>query len=292
MSVSFRFRTVLIAVALLSAVFHAAPSRAQSLPKWEVGLGLGVISVPFYRGADAGRSYVLPIPYLKYRGRYLQVDEGGLRGKLFTSDRLLLDISVAAGVPVPETSDGARAGMRELHPTLEIGPQLEYRLRRARQRDAALWLRLPLRAAFSVDWNEFDDHGWVFAPYIEYETRNGGPRGPWKVGVGAGPLFATRGYHDYFYEVLPGQATAARPEYHAAGGYSGSRITLTAQKRYGDWWIGGFARLDNLNGAVFEDSPLVRENYYYAAGLAVSRLLATSRENVEVAVKTGDARRE
>lgn len=173
MSVSFRF--LVLTVALLVA---AAPSRAQSLPKWEVGLGLGVISVPFYRGADAGRSYILPIPYFKYRGRYLQVDEGGLRGKLFASDRLLLDISVAAGVPVPETSDGTRAGMRELHPTLEIGPQLEYRLRRARQRDAALWLRLPLRAAFSVDWNEFDDHGWVFAPYIEYETRNGGPRGP------------------------------------------------------------------------------------------------------------------
>ncbi|MEK7323200.1 MAG: MipA/OmpV family protein [Pseudomonadota bacterium] len=282
MPVPSRFRAVLTAAALLVAALPAAPSRAQSLPVWEVGLGLGVISVPFYRGADAGRSYAFPVPYLKYRGRYLQVDEGGLRGKLFTSDRLLLDISVAAGVPVPASRDGARAGMRELHPTLEIGPQLEYRLWRVRDRDAAVWLHLPLRAAFSVNWNEFDDQGWVLAPFVEYETRGAGPGGPWKVGVGAGPLFATGGYHDYFYEVLPGQATAARPEYHADGGYSGSRLTLTAQKRYGDWWIGGFARLDSLSGAVFEDSPLVRENYYYAAGLAVSRLLATSRENVEV----------
>ncbi len=291
MPISFRFLHSLSTAALLAAALPA-PARAQSLPLWEVGLGLGVISVPFYRGADAGRSYAFPIPYLKYRGRYLQVDESGLRGKLFTSDRLLLDISVAAGVPVPETSDGTRAGMPNLHPTLEIGPQLEYRLWRTEHRDAAAWLHLPLRAAFSVAWGEFDDQGWVFAPFIEYETRNGGPRGPWKVGIGAGPLFATRGYHDYFYEVLPGQATTVRPEYHADGGYSGSRITFTAQKRYGDWWIGAFARLDNLNGAVFEDSPLVRENYYYAAGLAVSRLLATSRETVEVAANTGSAGRE
>ncbi len=274
------FRAVLIAA--FASALHAAPAQARTLPVWEVGLGLGVLSVPFYRGAGDGRSYAFPIPYIKYRSRFLQVDEDGLRGKLFTSDRLLLDISLAGGVPVPENSDGPRAGMPSLHPTVELGPQLEYRLWQASAHRGAVWLHLPLRAAFSVAIGEVDDQGWVFAPYVEYETRDGNPGGPWAIGIGAGPLFATRGYHDYFYEVLPGQATPTRPEYHAEAGYSGSRITLSAHRRIGHWWLGAFARVDSLKGAVFADSPLVQEDYYYAAGIAISRVLAVSRTRVEI----------
>src|SRR3569623_1251868 len=109
-------------------------AQAETRPVWELGLGLGVLSVPYNRGADEGRSYLNPVPYIIYRSRYMQVDEEGLRGKLFRSDRLLLDVSVAGGVPVPENSDGPRAGMAKLSPTVEIGPQLEYELWRAGRR--------------------------------------------------------------------------------------------------------------------------------------------------------------
>lgn len=262
----------------LSLLLMGRP-QAQTLPAWEVGLGLGVISVSFYRGAAQGRTYFLPVPYLIYRGRFLQMDEGGIRGKLFTSDRLKLDVSMAAGVPVPEDTDGVRADMPKLSPSVELGPQLEYRLWRPQQGRGALWLHLPVRSAFSVNFGEFRHQGWIFSPFIEYETRDDGP---WAIGIGAGPLFADRGYHDYFYEVQANQATAARPEYHPDGGYSGSRVTLTLRRRVGHWWFAAFARADDLRGAVFTDSPLVQEESYYAVGVAMARVFATSRERVRV----------
>lgn len=275
-----RGRHRLAALALLIAVLPAA--HAQSVPVWELGLGLGVLSVPYYRGADQGRSYLLPVPYVLYRGRYLQVDEGGLRGRLFASDRLKLDLSVAGGVPVPENPDGPRTGMAELSPTVEVGPQLEYRLWRAHDRRDALWLHLPLRSAFSVNWGEFDDQGWVLSPNVEYQRRGARPGGHWAIAVAAGPLFANRRYHQYFYEVSAAEATATRREYHPDGGYAGSRITLTAHRRAGRWWFGAFARLDTLQGAVFEDSPLVRDDVYYAVGAAAAVLFATSRAQVDL----------
>lgn len=249
------------------------------MPRWEVGLGLGVLSVPFYRGADTGRTYILPVPYVVYRGTYLQMDEEGLRGQLFTSDRLKLDVSVAGGVPVPEDNEGARAGMSKLHPTIEVGPQLEYRLWRREDRRAALWLHWPVRSAFTVNWGEFQHQGWVVSPYVEYKTRYGGTdtAAPWTVSVGAGPLFADRSYHAYFYEVPAGKATSSRHEFHADAGYSGSRVTLTLHRRVGHWWLGAFARADSLQGAVFGDSPLVRRDGYYAVGAAAAIVFGASR---------------
>src|SRR3569832_1435637 len=271
-------------IALLLGCIALLPigrAHAQTLPAWEVGLGLGVISVPFYRGADRGRTYLIPVPYLVYRGRFLQMDEAGIRGKLFTSDRLKLDVSLAAGVPVPEENDGVRSDMPTLSPTVALGPQLEYRMWRAQEGRGSLWLHLPVRSAFSVNFGEFRHQGWIFSPYIEYETRDGSPDTPWAISIGAGPLFADRSYHDYFYEVLSSQATAARPEYHPDGGYSGSRVTLTVHRRIGRWWFGAFARADDLHGAVFANSPLGQKETYYAVGAAVVRMLATSRERVE-----------
>ena len=49
----------------------------QPLPRWEFGLGLGVLSLPFYRGAADGRTYIAPIPYIRYRGEHVRVDEEG-----------------------------------------------------------------------------------------------------------------------------------------------------------------------------------------------------------------------
>lgn len=275
-----RYIALLLGFIALSSIEHA---HAQTLPAWEVGLGLGVISVPFYRGADRGRTYLIPVPYLVYRGRFLQMDEAGIRGKLFTSDRLKLDVSLAAGVPVPEETDGVRSDMPKLSPTVELGPQFEYRMWRAQEGRGAVWLHLPVRSAFSVNFGEFRHQGWIFSPYVEYETRDGSPDTPWAISIGAGPLFADRSYHDYFYEVLSSQATAARREYHPDGGYSGSRVTLTVHRRIGRWWFGAFARADDLHGAVFADSPLVQKETYYAVGAAVVMMLATSRERVEVA---------
>jgi hypothetical protein len=51
----------------------------RELPLWEVGAGLFPSTFPAYRGSDDQQYYLLPFPYLVYRGNYLRVDREGLR---------------------------------------------------------------------------------------------------------------------------------------------------------------------------------------------------------------------
>lgn len=256
----------------------AAAARAQTLPRWELGVGLGVLALPDYRGADSGRTYLLPVPYLQYRGERLRVDEEGIRSYLFRSDRVKLNFSLAGGVPVPSGGDSARRGMPSLKPTAEIGPSLELLLWRGDRHDRSLWLKVPLRAALSVGWGNIDHQGWVLAPYVEYGLRAGNLLRPWVITLSFGPQFADQAYHDYFYEVATAYATPDRPEHHPGAGYSGSRVTLSAQKRLGTYWLGAFMRYDDIQGAAFADSPLAQQRDYFALGMAFIKLLAVSNK--------------
>lgn len=82
-------RSALLALALLSG-----PVQAEDNPKWELGAGVGLLSVPDYRGADHHKQYALPFPYLVYRGAVVQIDRDKARGLLYKSERSEWDISV------------------------------------------------------------------------------------------------------------------------------------------------------------------------------------------------------
>lgn len=56
------------------------------------------------------------MPYLIYRGERFKLDDRGMRGRIFQTDRAKLDLSLAGGVPVPRAADGVRAGMPGLSP--------------------------------------------------------------------------------------------------------------------------------------------------------------------------------
>jgi outer membrane scaffolding protein for murein synthesis (MipA/OmpV family) len=256
----------------------AAAAELKSLPRWEVGVGLGVLSLPFYRGAASGRTYIAPLPYIRYRGEHLRIDEEGIRSYLLLSDTARLDFSLAGGVPVSSDGNSARHDMPSLDPTVEIGPSLEFLLWHTKERDRALWLKFPLRAALSVALKNIEYQGWVFAPYLDYRVVKGDPAQPWTITLSLGPQFADQRYHDYFYEVTSAYVTPDRPEYHPTTGYSGSRLTLGLQKWLGSYWLGAFLRYDSLQGAVFSDSPLVQQQHYYAVGAAVVKLLAVSQQ--------------
>ena len=258
---------------------HAADFR--TLPRWEIGLGLGVLSVPFYRGAEGSRTYIVPFPYIQYRGEHVRVDEEGIRSYLFRSENARLDISLAGGVPVSSDGSSPRHGMPSLDPTVEVGPSLEFLLWYPKEHDRALWLKFPLRAALSVALKNIEYQGWIFAPYLEYRMIKGERSEPWTITLSVGPQFADRSYHDYFYEVSSAYATPTRAEYHPATGYSGSRLTLSVQKKLGGYWLGAFFRYDALQGATFLDSPLVQQQHYYAVGAAVIKLLAVSKSTAQ-----------
>jgi outer membrane protein len=264
-----------------ATVEQASPAtrRTVTQPVWEAGLGLTMLSLPDYRGSDRSRAYLLPVPYLVYRGPRVSVDRGGLKAELLEKGGLQLDFSMNLSVPVRSDGNGARAGMPRLSPALEIGPQLLADLWGSADGDVKLQLQLPLRYAFSLS-SSTRDAGFIFHPRLGLDFRNfAGSRGL-NAGLVVGPMFATARQHDYFYTVDPQYATATRPAYEAGSGYSGMQLTMSLSKRFPSYWFGAFVRTDWLDGAVFADSPLVRRNTTVSAGVAISWIFAVSADQV------------
>lgn len=254
--------------------------QAQEKPLWEVGLGIAPMVLPDYRGSDESRAYVLPLPYLVYRGEVLHVDRDGVYGRLLETDRIRLDVSVDAGVPVDSSKNAARQGMTDLDPVFEVGPSLQICLAARCDGVWVLAFHLPVRAVFSTNFSSVESIGGTANPHFNLDIRNLGPGGGWDFGMAAGPVFSTERFHNYYYRVTPADATSARPAYDAPGGYSGMRVTLTLSKRFRHAWVGVFARYDDLSGVAFEDSPLVRIRHAFMAGLGVAWILAESDQRV------------
>jgi outer membrane protein len=276
------FRSIFLgAVAMLVAISEAC---ADQQPRWEVGFGVAGLRSPDYRGSDESRNYLLPLPYLNYHGDILRVDREGLYGRFVDTDRVRFDLSFDAGVPVDSTKNRARAGMPDLDPVIEAGPSLELCLWNRCGSDRGIQLVVPLRAVFSTNFTSFDSQGGVFSPYLNFDLKNIGPDAGarWNLGASVGPLYATERFHDYYYQVDPAYATAMRPAYDARGGYGGMRLTATVSRRFRRFWFGAFARYDDLQGAVFEDSPLVKVRRSFMAGFGMAWIFAESKDLVEV----------
>lgn len=264
------------AIGLLTEL--AAPSvSAAEKPLWELGIGVAPVSMQDYRGSDQRHTYVLPLPYVVYRGDVLQIDRQKVRGLLYKSDRVEFDISLNGSVPVKSDKNTARQGMPNLDPTAEIGPQLDVLLSRARERE--LTLKLPVRQVLAVDGVHPHRAGVIFSPTLNLDLK---PGNDWNVGLSGGPIYASKQYHDYFYTVAPQYVTATRPAYDARAGYSGTQLLGTLSKRFPNYWVGAFVRADTLKGAVFDDSPLVKRNYSVSAGFGVAWVLGESKTRVNV----------
>jgi outer membrane protein len=253
--------------------------HAESLPRWEAGIGAAGIRLPDYRGSDETSAYLLPAPYFVYRGEYLKADRNGLRGTLFDSDRVEVSLSANATLPVNSKNNAARSGMDDLNPTIELGPTVSMNLWQSNDRRLKLDFRTPVRTSITLESSP-KQIGWVFAPNLNLDIKDPAGFSGWNLGMLAGPLFSSRKYNDYFYSVSAADATAARRAYSARGGYSGSQFTMALSKRYARYWVGGFLRYDTLAGARFEDSPLVKKTNAVSAGFAVTWVFGESSRMV------------
>ncbi len=261
----------------LSALALAFATHGEELPLWEVGIGAAAISFPDYRGSGRQRGYLLPVPAFAYRGEFIQVDREKLRGLLFRTDRVELELSVSGSVPVRSNDDPAREGMPDLDPVLELGPSLNVRL--ARSASSTLRMRLPVRAQVASDFHSLRGVGVVTNPNLNLDVRLGDG---WRLGFVGGVLFGDRRNHGYYYSVAPEFARAGRPAYEAPGGYSGAQAIAALSKRWGSWFVAGFVKQDFLRGAAFEASPLVEKRAGVAAGIAFTWTFAQSEKRVTV----------
>ena len=161
------------AARLLVAAFVALGSMTAhaELARWELGVGLGGASLPAYRGSDEQKNYLLPVPYLAYHSEHFVMDRRGLRGMVFASDTIALNISGDFGVPADSEQNDARTGMPDLDFVLHLGPSLEFTLHEARDHRDALKLKFPAQAVISMDMSEPGTHGWFFYPHVNYIIR-------------------------------------------------------------------------------------------------------------------------
>ena len=255
----------------------AAPVGAVSEPLWELGLGVAAVRFPDYRGSDQSSTYALPLPFVAYRGRFLRADRDGARAILFAGHRIVVDVSLSASVPTRSKGSDARQGMPDLPGTFEIGPNLNVELWQSADRQFKVDLRLPVREAITLQ-SPPRAIGLTFSPNLNLDVRNFG--GHWNLGMLGGPLFADKRYHEHFYGVSSEFATASRPRYSAPGGYAGWRAVAAVSRRLGNAWLAGFVRYDDLHGAAFAPSSLVRREQSFTAGVGVSWLFAVSSQRV------------
>jgi outer membrane scaffolding protein for murein synthesis (MipA/OmpV family) len=266
----------------------AVAQTTEMLPLWELGFGGAFAHLPDYRGADEGRSYLLPLPLLIYRGDIFKSDREGVRAQFLDSRYVEIELSAGATVPVRGKNNRAREGMTDLRPTVELGPSVKVHLahigeQRPGDRDLELDLRLPVRRAITWFDGGLRDVGTLAFPNLALDNKVNFFGARWNVGTLVGAYFADRRYNDYFYGVKPEFATADRPAYRAGGGFSGwQAIAALSTTYHRQTWVGAFVKADWLNGAVFEDSPLVRRKRNFSFGFGVSHIFARSDTLVEV----------
>lgn len=275
-----RYRAVM-ALLFLSFLFPGG-AMCEEKPLLEIGVGLGLLQMPDYRGSDENRLYLLPYPYVIYRGDILKIEEQRITGQIFKTDRVLLDFSGFGAVPVKSSNNTARTGMPDLDATFELGPALKIRLWESRDDKFKISVSLPVRAFFSTDFSSVSREGWVFGPRLNFVKNDLIPDTGLNLGLSAGPMFADSGYHAYYYTVEPAYATAERPAYSAGGGYSGSTLTVGLGKAYQQFIFNAFVSADFLQGAVFEDSPLVKRETSIMSGVSLSWIFFKSVKTVNV----------
>ena len=180
---------------LLLSVVHA-----EERPRWEVGVGLGGMSLLDYRGSDERRQYVFPVPYFVYRGDVLKADRDGARAELIGTDRFHLDVGLGASAPVSSQKNKARAGMPNLPGVVEIGPALDALL--YQDKDDLVRLRFRVPVTYGVTMRQgLGGNGWQASPKLTLDVNDVLGLVGWNAVLQTGPLFSSRQRHAYYYDV-------------------------------------------------------------------------------------------
>lgn len=252
---------------------HAA---AVAKPLWEAGLfGIG-ITQPAYPGADQHVRRALPLPYLIYRGRYLRAERGSVGVRAVKTARTEVDIGFAASLGSRSSGIEARQGMENLGTMIEFGPRLKINLGDTSTGRSNSRLQLSLREVIDVS-HGFVSRGIAFEPEWVSDTRIGKR---WFMSTSLGAMFGDSKLTGTLYGVAPGEATPTRPAYTASSGLIALRAGLMmAHALTPDVRMFYFVRLESLAGAANLNSPLVRRDAGWAAGIGLSWRLAQSELN-------------
>lgn len=254
-------------------------SLDADLPLWELGFGGGGIRLPYYPGSDQMRTFAFPLVLPVYRGDLLKSDEDGLRAELLTTQNHKIDLSFDFNYKIDSEDVDARNGMDDIDSVFQFGPSFESKLY---QSDNSLLIsKFPVRAVTQISTDGTSSAGYTFAPNINYYRFLNIKQKPWRVGLSIGPQFSTSKYHAIYYNVDNEYATDQRSSYQADDGYSGYRFLTTFRSKNQKRLINFFIRYENLDGAVFEDSPLLKDSDSLTIGFLYSKSVVRSKKRVK-----------
>lgn len=246
-------------------------------PTWEVGLFATALRMPHYRGSDEAEFYVLPLPYGMYRGDFLRVDRDRVAGVFFENDALEASVSFYGNPPVPDDNE-ARQDMPELDALGEAGPSLRWHP--LGKEDGLPYVHAAIRAAISTGFDDGLDVTYrgvrgALGLSMEDNTRFSN----WGIGFSGtiGVEAADSRLNGYVYDVEEIHATPDRPAFSSGGGYGGFWVSGSVVKRLTETLaLSVYGRWDNLTGAAFADSPLLKEENTFIVGTGLVWTILTS----------------
>jgi len=242
--------------------------------EWTMGAGVGVFDYLLYPGAKESNRLILPVPYFTFRSPKFEIDRG-IKGFLYHSDKIVLDISADFGLPVDSDDTQARKGMPDLDFMVQLGPSLEFLLNDKNKNYFDARFEIPVRVAYAIDFRNSENIGYLIEPRFSFNHRRQA-----KIGVSQkatlGLKFATQDFHAYYYDVAPEFATSTRPGFTSDAGFGGSFAKYRISYKTSDFVYWAFLRYQSLRGAEFEDSPLVLKKDYYFIGAGFAWIFANS----------------
>lgn len=255
--------TTLLMLAFCTSVASAATVEDPATDAlWEMNIAAFGRHGPSYPASEESQDDFIPLPLPVYRGTFLRVGDdtdSPMRGRVFRTDRIKLDIDFDLVFGSDSDDVAARDGMPDLNLLTEIGPELELQFVDRGWLAADVFLALPVRGALSWDGLDPSFEGLVFAPELKFTRDFGNERQQLKLRITSS--FASDGYMDYYYEVTHAFATVQRPAFAADGGYLGTEIALSLRwpvaNRLELW---GGVRQGFYRGAKNEDSPLFTDD--------------------------------
>jgi len=260
-------------IVIILSLFISFSAHAQK-SKWELGGGIGTLDFRLYPGSKQSNYYIVPLPYMTYSNKYVQIDRG-IRGILTSSERWKLDISADFGLPVNSSNSDVRQGMENLDPVIQFGPSLEYTFTGDYKSKDEVRLEVPLRSAIIANSDNVHNVGWLIEPRLVYEQRRIGKSGLFYK-LRTGLRYASKDQHAYYYDVDQTFVTPDRELFQSDEGYSGFLLDLRATWREDNMLFWGIARYQSLSGAAFEDSPLVEDENYFLIGMGVTWIFMSS----------------
>ncbi|MFT7129157.1 MAG: outer membrane protein [Gammaproteobacteria bacterium] len=269
-------KTIGFSVLYTLAMAFSAGVMSEEKPLWEFGAGVASLYNPDYLGANQETAYALPIPFINYRGKLIRADRDGVRGFIYESEKLDLNLSFSGSLPVNSKDNDAREGMDDLDLMLEVGPTLQYQLlKNSRHLLRADW---PVRGGFSVGSKFMAYQGWTTNPRIHHEM----DLNRWKLTTTLGPVFSNSRYHGFYYDVDRQDIRPGRDGYESDSGYTGTRFSTGLKRRIGDYFIAGKVTYYNIGGASNEDSPLIKKDDYFGVSLVLVWVFGKSDTMVSV----------